>query len=119
MCKLPAAKWSSMNLRCASHPTIHVGYFYSHHQGWGYEDNDDNSEFLCNWISNCNMSLIHKAKDKGPFHSKDYNSDLCIVTLDPINAEINAENFPHSQHRPVLINWSLQIPIVRSTQKLC
>jgi hypothetical protein len=46
--KPPAAKWSSINLRCAPHPAIYVEDFNSHHQEWGYEKNDDNGEFLCN-----------------------------------------------------------------------
>lgn len=98
----------------------------SHPQEWGYEINDDKGEFLCNWISNCNMAFIHNAKDKGSFHSarwfKNYNPDLCIVTLDPTNGVYKFRktvmgNLPLSQYRPALINWGLQIPIVRSTPK--
>lgn len=59
--KPPAAKWSSTNLCCAPYSAIYVEDFKSHSQEWGYEEN--NGEFLCNWISNYNMALIHNAKD--------------------------------------------------------
>jgi len=72
------------------------------------------------------MELKYNAKEKGTFHSarwqKDYSPDLCILTKKSMTDSTTAtrtvlDNFPHSQHRPVLIDYGLQIPIVRSIPK--
>lgn len=79
-----------------------------------------------NWITLNNMELIYNANEKGTFHSarwqKDYSPDLCILTRksmtdNTITTKTVLDNFSHSQHRQVLIDYGLQIPIVRSIPK--
>ena len=93
---------------------------------WGYDLNGRNGDIIMNWITLNNMELIYNAKEKGTFHSvrwqKDYSPDLCILTRKSMTDNTTAtrtvlDNFPHSQHRPVLIDYGLQIPIVRSKPK--
>ena len=93
---------------------------------WGYDLNGRNGDIIMNWITLNNMELIYNAKEKGTFHSvrwqKDYSPDLCILTRKSMTDNTTAtrtvlDNFPHSQHRPVLIDYGLQIPIVRSISK--
>lgn len=72
------------------------------------------------------VSLLFDAKDKGTFRSgrwqKDYNPDLCFVTRDDLRQSLHANrkvlnDFPRSQHRPVMVNIGIQILITKSIQK--
>lgn len=124
--KPPNLIWSSPPLPIFDKPTIYVGDFNSHSDIWGYDDNDINGDTLNDWINANNFSLIYSHQDKKTFLSarwkKEYNPDLCIVTdyFNNVNDKIKRivmDNFPHSQHRPVLIEFGLQIPIFRSIPK--
>lgn len=79
---------------------------------------------LVNWSELNNTYLVFDAKDHATFHSaawkQDYNPDLCFV---PVNEANNRPlpasrkvifNFPRSQHRPVIVEIGLSIPIVTS-----
>lgn len=79
---------------------------------------------LVNWSELNNTYLVFAAKDHATFHSaawkQDYNPDLCFV---PVNEANNRPlpasrkvifNFPRSQHRPVIVEIGLSIPIVTS-----
>jgi len=53
---------------------------------------------------------------------KDYTPDLSIISRSTHNDNTMAtrlvlENFPHSQHRPVVIDYGLHIPLMRSIPK--
>lgn len=71
-----------------------------------------------------NIQLIFNPKEKGSFKSARWNTetnpDLCFVSSDQQGYSLPAvrkvlTNFPHSQHRPVLLEVGTQIPIIRST----
>lgn len=72
------------------------------------------------------MHLVFDAKDRKTFHSgrwnRGYNPDLCIVSKDKNHTALQdhrivINNFLRSQHRLILINVGIQIPIVKTIQK--
>ena len=102
-----------------------MGDFNSHHTTWGYEESDENGNWLENWASLANLSLIIDLKQRGTFHSarwnRDYNPDLCWVSAHnglPLPATITVlDDFPRSQHRPTLLHVGIRIPLLQSLQK--
>lgn len=121
--KPPLAQWLPEVLPQLPHPAIYVGDFNSHHTMWKYKSNDHNGETLMEWADQNNLSLIFDAKDRGTFRSaawnREYNPDLCFSTQNTQNQPVHIcrrvlENFPHSQHRPVVYEMGIQIPIIRS-----
>jgi len=123
--KPPSANWNNDMLPILEHPAVYVGDFNSHHPEWGYPDPDKDGELLVEWASNNDFTLTHDAKQRGTFHSarwqKDYSPDLCWVTAigdhpQPANQTV-LDDFPHSQHRPLLIHIGLQLPIIHSSSK--
>ncbi|KAL4107168.1 hypothetical protein QTP88_017552 [Uroleucon formosanum] len=118
--------WLNPTLPPVQHPTVIIGDFNSHHQHWGYDNSDLNGESILEWMDREDASLLFNAKDKGTFRSsrwqKDYNPDLCFVTRDDLRRPLHANrkvlnDFPRSQHRPVMANIGIQIPITKSIQK--
>jgi len=80
---------------------------------------------LIDWIKNYRYHLIFDAKERGTFHSarwsKDYNPDLCISSTTLIGGCPHIkrkvlEKFPHSQHRALIIDWGICIPVERTIQ---
>uniref|UniRef100_H3AWD4 Endonuclease/exonuclease/phosphatase domain-containing protein n=1 Tax=Latimeria chalumnae TaxID=7897 RepID=H3AWD4_LATCH len=124
--KPPSMSWNEQVLPILPHPAVYVGDFNRHHTDWGYTEVDADSELLVDWASKNDIVLIHDAKQRGTFHSarwsRDYSPDLCWVsTLDRLPLPVTClvlDNFPHSQHRPSFIHIGLQLPIVRSSNKL-
>lgn len=101
--------------------SILAGDFNSYHTSWGYDENDENGEVLSEWIETENMQLIFSGKIN--FHSgrwnRGYNPDLCIVSKDHNGVSLQVQrsilnNFPKIQHRPVLIQIGIQIPLVKT-----
>lgn len=106
---------------------MYVRDFNSHNIFWKYDENDTNEEDLQEWMYTHNLELVFSPKDKGTFHSarwrKDYTPDLGLVTRASLNDNTMCtrkvlEDFPSSQHRPVILDYGLQIPLVRSIPKL-
>jgi hypothetical protein len=73
-----------------------------------------------------NFYLVFDVKEIGTFHSgrwnKGYNPDLCFVTRDSEHRLLGTIRtvlpaFPPSQHRPVILNIGLQVPIIPSIPK--
>lgn len=103
-----------------------VSDFNSHHQFWGYDNNDPNGDTLNEWTKRENIALVFDAKDKCTFRSgrwqREYNPDLCFTTKDhkrhtiPISKEV-LNDFLHSQHRPIVISIGTQTPIVNSLSR--
>lgn len=121
--KPPRSNWSTPPLPLFPHPTIYMGDFNSHHQNWGYDQNDINGNSVNEWINTNNHELVFNIKDRGTFKSarwnKNYNPDLCVVSRDPNCVQSLANRtvlsgFPHSQHRPVLLRYGLEIPLIQS-----
>lgn len=124
--KPPDSEWPLNVLPIYNEPTVYIGDFNSHHSLWKYASNDINGESLVDW-SDCNqLHLVFDAKDRGTFFSRrwlrDYNPDLCFVSSDHTNRPIPAfrtvlKDFPHSQHRPVIISMGIQIPLIKSVAR--
>lgn len=124
--KPPNTGWENSVPQSLKHPTLIAGDFNSHYQIWGYDNNDANGEILNEWAERENLSLIFDAKDIGTFRfgrlQKDYNPDLCFTTRNdngqtPPIRRIVLNDFPRSQHRPIINTIGIQIPIVNSVQK--
>jgi len=70
---------------------------------------------ICTYcLTQKNLVLSDKPDGNG-----DYSPDLCFVTtnnkLEPLNADRKVlDNFPHSQHLPILITIGMNIPTVQS-----
>lgn len=124
--KPPNKSWLRNVIPCYEHPSIYAGDYNSHHSNWGYSSTDKNGDDLNHWSENNNLCLLFDAKDKGTFHSarwqRDYNPDLVFVSMDSelkplISKRTVLNNFPHSQHRPVMITIGLEFPLINSIQK--
>jgi hypothetical protein len=121
--KPPNMTWPSPPLPCYEHPAIYVGDFNSHHESWGYERADLNGETIAEWAQLNAIDLLYCAKDKGSFRSarwrRDYTPDLSFITSPNTNVNDKAtrtvlEDFPHSQHRPILIKYGISVPLTNS-----
>ncbi|KAE9532084.1 hypothetical protein AGLY_010286 [Aphis glycines] len=122
--KPPTIMWPDHVLGDISHPTIVIGDFNSHHVNWKYSSNNINGEMLVSWAETNNAHLVFDSKSKGTFKSgrwnREYNPDLCFVSVTTKNLPMAASrtvmnDFPNSQHRPILIEIGLQIPLINST----
>lgn len=121
--KPPAIAWPAHVLNPYEHPATYVGDFNSHHEMWKYSENDGNGMSLVEWTEEHGIHLLFDAKDRGTFRSaawkREYNPDLCFVTNDSNGQPLPASrkvmpDFPHSQHRPVIIKIGTSIPVIRS-----
>lgn len=124
--KPPNATWPINFPFCHAHPSLYIGDFNCHHTSWGYEENNTNGTLLSNWIEAHDLYLHHDAKDRKSFHSarwkRDYNPDLCISSTDHNSVPLNTvrkvlNDFPRSQHRPVLITTGIEILSTSSLNK--
>ncbi len=111
---------SALGPRCASSSCASRGI-----REWGYSEPDEDGEALVEWASNSDLTLTHDAKQHGTFYwarwQKDYSPDLCWVTSigdypQPVSQTVLGD-FPHSQHRPLLIHIGLQLPIIYGSSK--
>ena len=121
--KPPSRSWSNSVLPAPTHPCFLGGDFNSHHDEWGYPRNDRNGEVLFDYLTSNDLHVIYSAKDKPTFQSArwntDTNPDLSIISS---NISQSARRtvlalFPRSQHRSVLIDIGLSIPLIESCQK--
>uniref|UniRef100_W5NI02 Endonuclease/exonuclease/phosphatase domain-containing protein n=1 Tax=Lepisosteus oculatus TaxID=7918 RepID=W5NI02_LEPOC len=74
---------------------------------------------LCKICGMGNQQLSHSPmipRNTGPFTRQDeYSQDLCWVST--IASQTVLDEFPHSQHRPLLIHVGLQLPLIHSSAK--
>jgi hypothetical protein len=121
--KPPNEIWPTPPLPCYEHPAIYVGDFNSHHESWGYDRADQNGDIINEWAQLNAIDLLYCAKGKGTFHSarwrKDYTPDLSFVTCPNTNINDKAtrlvlDDFPHSQHRPVIIKYGIRVPLTNT-----
>lgn len=124
--KPPATEWPHHVTQPLPHPGIYVGDFNSHHQLWKYRRTDANGEKLMNWAEENNLHLVFDAKDRGSFRSaaweREYNPDLSFVTSNESDSPLPTsrrvlDDFPHSQHRPILVEIGISIPLIKSTPR--
>lgn len=121
--KPPSVNWPQHVLQPLSHPAVFVGDFNSHHEIWKYHKTDHNGEVLMDWAEDNNVHLIFDSKDRNTFKSaawsREYNPDLCFVSSDdngrplPTTRKV-LNDFPHSQHRPILVEIGISIPLITS-----
>lgn len=121
--KPPTKTWPTHVLKTFSHPAVYLGDFNSHHELWKYKENDVNGDALIKWAEDEHLYLVFDAKDKGTFQSaawkREYNPDLCFVSTDSNNTPLATtrkvlSEFPHSQHRPIIMEIGTQIPLITS-----
>lgn len=122
--KPPSVRWPEMTLPVIEHPAVYTGDFNSHHTQWKYRDTNEDGVKLVEWADSNNMALIFDPKDIGTFKSgrwgTETNPDLCFVTRNsmgntlPITRHV-LPHFPHSQHRPVLLEIGIQIQTINSS----
>jgi len=121
--KPPNANWENPPVKLFDHPAVYIGDFNSHNSDWGYDQNDDNGEVLQEWIALHNLELNYNTKDMRTFRSarwrKDYTPDLSITSRNTLDGPTIATrhilgDFPHSQHRSVLLEYGLKVPLIRS-----
>ena len=81
-----------------------------------------------NWSSSSDRYLYFDAKQPGTFLSARWgivsNPDLCFVLRDcqgqPLQVSCKTlSQFPQGQHKPILINISIEIPLITSKRKSC
>lgn len=121
--KPPAVPWPAQALEIHPHPAIYIGDYNSHHEQWRYRKNDANGEALTKWAEDEQLHLVFDAKDRASFKSaawrQEYNPDLCFVSTDKEGKALATtrrvlRDFPHSQHRPAVMEVGTQIPIITS-----
>ncbi len=121
--KPPSAQFEQNVLPRLENPSIVLGDFNSHHTLWGYDDIDQDGTNLTNWMTREDFSLLHSASDPGTFFSRrwnrSYSPDLCFLSKDSNGETIPAtrrilKGFPNSQHRPIIINVGMQMPLIRA-----
>lgn len=124
--KPPTATWRDDTLPKVHHPTIAVGDFNSHHTQWGYRQTNQNGEMVSQWLEQQNLFLCFDAKERRTFRSARWNTktnpDLCLVTKNDRGMPLHVtrkvlSDFPHSQHRLVLITAGIKIPLIESIPK--
>lgn len=123
--KPPSVSWPEHTLPDFPNPCVYMGDFNSHHVNWGYRQNDQDGITILDWMNNSGFALIFDAKDKRTFHSNvhgtETNPDLCFVSenLHQNNASKTnvLDNFPRTQHRPLVLKLGLAIHIVHSLNK--
>ncbi|KAG5870439.1 hypothetical protein JTB14_024976 [Gonioctena quinquepunctata] len=103
-----------------------IGDFNSHHELWNYKRSDGNGQYLVRWAEHNDVHLLFDIKDRGTFRlaawKQDYNPDLCFVTADENNHPLAASrkvliDFPHSQHRPVIVEIGISTALVIFTPR--
>lgn len=125
--KPPQAPWPDNVLDTYPHPAIYAGDFNSHHTEWKYRTTDENGERLANWADSHDLHLIFDAKERNTFRSAAWNTetnpDICFASENALKRPIPMsrkvlDDFPHSQHRPIVLEIGIKIPIIHSTPRL-
>ena len=124
--KPPNVPWPENFTAHYQHPAVFIGDFNCHHQLWGYKDNNRDGISLVHWMELNNLHLVFDAKDRKTFNSarwrQGYTPDLCFTTtnndFEPLpSSRMVLNDFPHSQHRPVLISIGIEISPIPTLAK--
>lgn len=124
--KPPETEFPTAVMKTYEHPAAYCGDFNSHSTEWGYGQDDANGEKLNMWTTMEDLKLIYDPKSKGTFHSarwnQDYNPDLCFVSCNEDGLPVGVtrqvlEGFPRSQHRPVILEFGVKIPLIDSVPR--
>lgn len=124
--KPPEVEWPVNVIDTYEHPAIYCGDFNSHATDWGYQEDDVNGESVKSWAAVKELKLIYDPKERGTFHSarwrRDYNPDLCFTSCNSEGVPVGItrqvlQGFPHSQHRPIVFEIGLKVPLVQSVKR--
>ena len=121
--KPPGLGWSNPPRERTQHPEVVVGDFNSHSSEWGYPRIDRAGRELSAWADALDLQLVHSSKDEGTFKPRNsqrtFSPDLVFATKDenlrpvPVVREV-LNDFPRTQHRPILLKVGIQIPTPES-----
>ena len=101
--KSPSSRFNQSSLPNAPTPAIYAGDFSSRHTNWGYRTTNDDGEFLVEWSSTIEATLLYDPKEPHTFSSRPWNTntnlDLAFAKLDsnaalPVRETLS--RFPHS-----------------------
>lgn len=107
-------------------PSYVGGDFNSHNPLWGYNDTSQDGLKVADWMIREDFILLYNSTDPGTFCSARWNRsftpDLCFVSKDENGNTLPAtrkilRGFPNSQHRPVIIEIGLKLPLIRADGK--
>lgn len=116
--KPPSMNFENEVLPQFEKPSYVGGDFNSHNPLWGYNDGHK----VADWMIREDYTLLYNSTDPGTFCSARWNRsftpDLCFVSKDDNGNPIPAtrkilRGFPNSQHRPIIVEIGLKIPLIR------
>ena len=84
--KPPPTDWTNAALPAHQHQAIYVGDFNSRRATWGYERADSNGDWLMEWSSQLNLSLVIDLKQKRSFHSARWDREYSPDSAQPTQA---------------------------------
>ena len=108
--KPPPIRFEQSALPDASAPAIYAEDFNSSHTDWGYKSCNQDGEFLVDWASGSDATLLFDPKESATFISgrwkMETNPDLAFSKVRvqeslPVRHVLDCS--PRSQHRPSLI----------------
>ena len=108
--KPPPSRLVQVSLPDVTAPALYAGDFNSRHTDWGYNNSNEDGDFLVEWTSAVDATLIFDPKEPSTFHSARWDShtnpDLAFAkTLanESLPTRRVLDRFPRYQHRPSLI----------------
>ena len=118
--KPPPTRLRSVDLPVFPQPCLFAGDFNCRHVLGGYEDNVPDGECLAGWPGIISLAPLYNAKNAASFYLGGWNTGTNInpafVSVDPYSRLPDRrilENFPRSQHLPLLITpprFALSVP---------
>lgn len=124
--KPPSMEFEAVVLPTFEKPFFVGGDFNSHNPLWGYNDTNRDGLNVADWMIREDVSLLFNSTDPGTFLSarwlRSYTPDLCFLSKNndgstqPATRRI-LRGFPNSQHRPIIIEIGLRVPLVRADKR--
>lgn len=124
--KPPSMNFSSEVLPKFERPFFVGGDFNGHNTLWGYNDTNQDGLNVADWMIREDLTLLFNSTDPGTFRSarwnRSYTPDLSFVSKNVDGSTQPASRrllrgFPNSQHRPIIIDIGLKVPLVRSDKR--
>lgn len=124
--KPPSMEFGTHVLPNFDKPSFVGGDFNSHNPLWGYNDTNQDGLKVADWMIREDLTLLFNSTDPGTFRSTRWNRsstpDLCFVSknadgsIQPATRRI-LRGFPNSQHRPIVVEIGLKMPLVRADKR--
>lgn len=124
--KPPSMEFGADVLPNFEKPFFVGGDFNSHNPLWGYSDTNRDGLNVSAWIIREDLTLLFNSTDPGTFRSarwnRSYTPDLSLISKNTDGSAQTASRnilrgFPNSQHRPIVIDIGLKMPLVRADGK--